>query len=56
MLIGALAMAVHNYPRQTEDLDLAIAVSPAQLAPIAEALRAEDWRWGVGGRLSIARS
>lgn len=40
LLIGALALAVHNYPRQTEDLDVAIAVAPRDLPRLADDLRA----------------
>lgn len=40
LLIGALALAVHHYPRQTEDLDLAIAVAPRELERLADVLRA----------------
>lgn len=43
IVIGALALAVHNYPRETEDVDLAVAVPPPQLETIAEALRAKGW-------------
>lgn len=42
LLIGALALAVHNYPRQTEDLDLAIAIAPRDLQRLADALRVRE--------------
>ena len=47
VVIGALALAVHNYPRATEDLDLAIAVAPAALESLATALRAEGFQVDV---------
>lgn len=40
VVIGAMALAVHNYPRDTVDLDLATAIDPLQLDPIARELRA----------------
>jgi hypothetical protein len=43
VVIGALALAAHDYPRATEGLDLAIAVAPASLEAIADALRGEGW-------------
>jgi hypothetical protein len=39
VVIGAMALAVHGYPRATEDLDLAIATAPRNLHTLAEALR-----------------
>lgn len=39
LIIGALALAVHHYPRHTEDLDLAVAVPPRDLTPLATELR-----------------
>lgn len=39
LLIGALALAVHHHPRHTEDLDLAVAVPPTDLAPLATELQ-----------------
>ena len=47
VVVGALALAVHNYPRATEDLDLAIAVAPGSIESIAEAIRGEGWRVAV---------
>jgi hypothetical protein len=47
VVIGALALAAHDYPRATEDLDLAIAVAPGSLESIASALRAEGWQVDV---------
>jgi len=41
LLIGALALAAHGYARNTEDVDLAVAVPPRQLASLAESLRKE---------------
>jgi len=43
VVIGALALAAHRYPRATSDLDLAIAVPPPMLGRLAERLRAERW-------------
>jgi hypothetical protein len=43
VVIGALALAAHHYPRATADLDLAIAVPPTELARLAARLRAEGW-------------
>ena len=42
-IIGAVALAAHNYPRSTEDLDLAVGVEPGTLADIARELRAEGF-------------
>jgi hypothetical protein len=38
LLIGALALAVHGYPRDTQDLDLAVAVLPRTLQSVADKL------------------
>jgi hypothetical protein len=38
-LIGAAALAVHLYPRSTEDVDLAVGVAPGRLGEIASELR-----------------
>lgn len=43
VVIGAIALAVHGYPRSTEDLDLAIAVRPPSLAKLTDELRREGW-------------
>ncbi len=43
VVIGAMALAVHNHPRATEDLDLAVAIDPAQLKALADELRALGW-------------
>jgi hypothetical protein len=43
VVIGAMALAVHGYPRLTKDFDLAIGVLPGELQRIAEALREEGW-------------
>ena len=43
VLIGAAALAVHQYPRSTEDLDLAMGVDPRQLEAIAMELRREGF-------------
>lgn len=39
VVIGALALAAHGYVRATVDLDLAIAVDPAEMPRLARALR-----------------
>lgn len=44
VVIGAMALAVHNYPRETEDVDLAIAVPPTELSTLADAFRDEGWQ------------
>ncbi len=38
VMIGAVALAVHGYPRATADLDLAVAVAPSVLHEVAAAL------------------
>jgi hypothetical protein len=38
LVIGAAALAVHGYPRFTEDLDFGVAIPPAQLRDLAAAL------------------
>lgn len=38
VVIGAVALAVHGYPRDTVDLDLAVAMPPARLKELAEGL------------------
>ncbi len=43
VLIGALALAVHNYPRDTTDLDLAVAIEPRLLYDMAAALMARGY-------------
>ncbi|WP_375756127.1 hypothetical protein [Corallococcus exercitus] len=43
-VIGAIALAVHYYPRQTEDFDLAININPfPRFRQLDEALRAEGF-------------
>lgn len=42
-LIGAAALAVHLYPRSTEDVDLAVGVAPGCLPEIARDLRNEGF-------------
>jgi hypothetical protein len=42
LLIGAAALAVHGYPRFTEDLDFGVAVPPRELRALAEALSSPD--------------
>jgi hypothetical protein len=43
IVIGAIALAVHGYPRNTVDLDLAVAVPPGSLAGLTDELRREGW-------------
>lgn len=43
VLIGAMALAVHGYPRDTVDLDLAAAIDPARLEHLASLLRAAGY-------------
>ncbi len=43
VVIGAMALAVHRFPRETEDFDLAIAVPPAELHRLAAELRTLGW-------------
>lgn len=43
VVIGALALAAHHYPRATADLDLAVAIPPPELRRLAERLRVEGW-------------
>jgi hypothetical protein len=38
LVIGAVALAAHGYPRATEDVDLAIAIAPRSLQGLARAL------------------
>jgi hypothetical protein len=40
VLIGATALAIHGYPRETRDLDLAIAADPRSLHEVARRLKA----------------
>ena len=63
-VIGAVALAVHGYPRATEDLDLATAVDLPTLRLVSAALRTKGYsvRLGepdaedpLGGVLSIVR-
>ena len=43
VLIGAMALAVHNYPRDTVDLDLAVAIEPRLLHAVAKSLVARGY-------------
>jgi hypothetical protein len=43
VVIGAMALAVHGYPRETADLDLAIAAEPRLLHEVAESLAARGY-------------
>jgi len=43
VVIGAIALAVHGYPRTTVDLDLAVAMAPPSLPGLADGLRREGW-------------
>lgn len=42
-LIGAVALAVHRYPRSTEDVDLAVGIDPRRLEELARELRCEGF-------------
>lgn len=42
-LIGAVALAVHRYPRSTVDIDLAVGVEPRRLAELARDLQREGF-------------
>lgn len=42
-LIGAVALAAHQYPRSTEDVDLAVGIEPHRLGEIARDLRREGF-------------
>ncbi len=42
LLIGAAALAVHGYPRLTEDLDFGVAIPPGELRALANTLAALD--------------
>jgi hypothetical protein len=62
VVIGAVALAVHHYPRQTEDVDLAVATEPKLLEQLVPRLRARGWEVGwsppdaqdpLGGVLTI---
>lgn len=65
-LIGAMALAVHNYPRFTEDVDLATDTAPVgRLGPVSRALAAEghhvtlvhpDAGDPLGGVLTVRRT
>ncbi len=50
LLIGALAMAAHGYPRSTEDIDFAVAISLRQLEVLWQELRSD------GRRVSLSRA
>lgn len=44
LLIGAGAMAAHNYVRFTRDLDLAVAISTSALENVTQRLKSYDWK------------
>src|SRR3954447_8601231 len=49
VLIGALAVAAHGYPRATKDVDIVPAPDPANLARLASLLRALNAQhYGLG--------
>lgn len=65
LLIGAAALAVHGYPRFTEDLDFGVAVPPAELRELAGALSAPsrevslnepDANDPLGGVITVSRA
>jgi len=43
ILIGAAALAVHNFPRHTEDIDFAVAVEPDRMRALIPLLEAHGW-------------
>ncbi len=43
VMVGAMALAVHGYPRDTVDLDLAVAMDPPVLHQVASALVARGY-------------
>ncbi len=43
VVIGAVALAAHRYPRFTEDIDLGMLASQAQMEELAASLRAEGF-------------
>jgi hypothetical protein len=64
LLIGAVALAAHGYPRQTEDIDFAVALPPAELPALARALERSgaqadlvlpDARDPLGGVITLTR-
>jgi hypothetical protein len=64
LLIGAIALAAHGYPRNTEDVDFAIAIDPRKLPALAlrleqlglEATLAEsDAQDPLGGVITLRR-
>ena len=62
VVIGAMALAVHNYVRATDDLDFAVAAEPARVRALIPLFEARGWQveWGepdpddpLGGVLTI---
>lgn len=47
VVIGAMALAVHGYARDTVDFDLAVAAPPEELDRVAESLRARGYEVDV---------
>lgn len=43
LVIGAMALAVHNYPRDTIDFDLAVSTHPRVLHEVAKVLRGKGY-------------
>jgi len=43
VVIGAMALAVHHYPRDTQDFDLAVAMPPSDLEALAATFRGLGW-------------
>jgi hypothetical protein len=65
LLIGAAALAVHGYPRFTENLDFGVAIPPGELRALAEALSSPnrhvdlsepDANDPLGGVITITRA
>lgn len=48
-VVGALAMAVHGFPRATADVDIAVSTSTENLSRLADALRSLEARAEPGG-------
>jgi hypothetical protein len=43
LLIGAMALAAHGYPRSTEDIDFALAIDPRELAKLKDSLESQGF-------------
>ncbi|WP_052668886.1 nucleotidyltransferase [Nitriliruptor alkaliphilus] len=54
LLVGGYAVAVHGYPRATQDLDVWVAVDPVNAERLAAVLRAFGFDDGVTADLFLA--